>query len=328
MDYMPSALNQSMSIDLDETRVFDMRELVSGEIDIRSGSEVRTRDVVQFVVLARPRTPTSDDGNRPITDWIVPDTGEFHDLVHRAECHMIENNLQCFKARKWSNLWGKVGLLGLSPKNIQHLHDYRRVVESVPNEHHTFTLFPKDAVENRGSVSVILREQFRSFNPRCVPASLFSLNRGLRGALRVTHSKTYGANEKTRAGTSKAGWRLLLLQGCPEFMRSLEKYDEDERFFLGSGYVYIRGGVRKPRSNSNTRTRGGRAPRDREERQPEQDSTGPTQSRRDDFPTLAGSRGRGAGNMDGRNVAGNPPWGSRSAGQARRPGPSSSWGGL
>ena len=246
MDYLPSALDQSLSVNLDETRVFDMRDLVSNDIDIRRGSKIRTRDVVQFVLLARPRLP-SDRMPLSATPWMIPDLAEFHDLINRAECHMIENKMTCYKARKWSNLWGKVGLVGLSPKTPEHIPDYRAVVEAMNTDKLTFTLFPKEAVENRGSVSVILREQFRSFNIKCLPASLFNLNRGLAGSLRVTHSKTYTASDKTRAGTSKEGWRLLLLQGCPAFMKSLEKYDEDERFSLGSGYIYIRGGVRKPR---------------------------------------------------------------------------------
>ena len=331
MDYMPSTLNQSLSVDLDESRVFDMRELVSPDIDIRSGSQVRTRDVVQFVLLARPRR---DSDRRPTsstvaTDWFVPDTADFHDLINRAESTMIEQNLQCFKARKWSNFWGKVGLLGLSPKNTQHLHQYRSAVEASPTRDLTFTLFPREAVENRGSISLVLRDQFRSLSAKCVPASLFSLNRGLRGNLRVTHSKAYSSNDKTRTGISKAGWRLLLLQGCPEFMRSLEQYDEDERFSLGSGYVYIRGGVRKPKSSNTTRNRQGRPRTEHEQRQPQEQqrrSNDHNNSRRDDFPRLNDQQERRGGNTG--STGGNTPWGGQSAGRDRRPGPSStSWGG-
>ena len=259
MEYMPSSLNQSMSVDLDETRVFDMRELVSEDIDIREGSQIRSRDVIQFVLLARQRRSQGRSGS-PATPWFVPDINEFHDLQNKAECTMIEKNLPCFKARKWSNLWGKVGLIGLLPKNPEYLRDYRTIVEATMTDDLAFTLFPRDAVENRGSVSVVLREQFRSFNAKCLPASLFNLNRGLSGSLRVTHIKTYTASDKTRAGTSKEGWRLLLLQGCPQFMRSLEKYDEDERFQLGSGYIYIRGGARKPRPATSSRNNQGRTP--------------------------------------------------------------------
>ena len=327
MDYMPSPLNTTT--DLNESRVFDMRDLVSNEIDIRRGTEVRTRDVVQFVVLARPRLRGPDDNTA--TPWRVPDTNDFHDLINRTESYMINKRLPCYKARKWSNLWGKVGLIGLSPKSIQLLNDYRDVVEGLPTDTLTFTLFPREAVENRGSVSVILREQFRSFDVKCVPASLFSLNRGLRGSLRVTHCKVYGKEDKTRSGASKEGWRLLLLQGCPDFMKSLEQYDEDVRFPLGSGYIYIRGGVRKPRAAPSSRNTQGRT----SDRNQNTTSTRDPPSRRednnrsngDDFPRLNNQDRRGR-ERESRDGGGAPSWGGRSAGPAGRRGPSSTaWGG-
>ena len=242
--------------ELDETRVFDLRDLAGGNIDIKEGSKVRSRDVIQFVVLSKPLGPTNADQvpPHPATSWTVPEPDDFLDLINRADSFMFERNLPCVKARKWANLWGKVGLIGLSPKHPEDIADYRTVIEGLPTGSATYTLFPKEAVENRGSISIILRNQFRAFNYACLPASLFSLNPGLRGSLKVTHYKSYAKEDQTRNGTSKEGWRLILLQGCPEFMRSLERYDEDERFSLGAGYVYIRGGARKPRSN----TRGSR----------------------------------------------------------------------
>ena len=46
------------------------------------------------------------------------------------------------------------------------------------------------------------------------------------------------------------------MEGCSEFMRSLEQFDEDERFSLGSGHIFIKGGVRKARQHSAPRGRG------------------------------------------------------------------------
>ena len=256
MGYYSSELNETINTELDETRVFDMRELVSSDIDIRGGSQVRSRDVVQFVVLSKPISGSlSIDGPTP---WSVPSTKIFKELINRAECFMIEKRLTCYKARKWSNMWGKVGVIGLSPRHREDMDNYRTIIEGSPTEELTFTLFPKAAVENRGSISIILREQFSSFRETCLPASLFSLNKGLRGSLRVTHTKAYGDEEKTRAGISKQGWRLILLQGCPEFMRSLANYHDDERFALGAGYIYIRGGTRKARPPSDNGTESSR----------------------------------------------------------------------
>ena len=197
-------------------------------------------------------------------------------------------------------------------------------------DHLTFTLFPKDAVENRGSISVLLRDGFKNFKPRCLPAAIFRRNRGLTGSLRATHTKTYGPNDKTRSGVSKNGWRLVLLQGCPQFMRSLEAYDEDEKFNLGSGFIFIRGGVRKPRSNPIPRGRGGpRLPRSNV-------LTGPGGSGRDqryasmfpsitEEPRIGRGRGRGVGNLGA--GSGGAPDGASSTRPGQRPGPSS-WGGC
>ena len=181
-------------------------------------------------------------------------------------------------------------------------------MEGLATEDLAFTLFPKDAVENRGSISVLLRDTFKEYDPKCVPAALFLGNKGLRGSLRATHVKTYKLGDKTRGGVSKVGWRLLLLQGCPAFMKSLENFSEDDRFSLGSGFVYIRGGTRKPRKNNSNTASGGPS-----------GSGGPgsngrghptNQSQRDNFPRL-GARGRNRwrSRTDGRGDDASPPSG-------------------
>ena len=135
MEYHPSDNNDlNISVDLDETRTFDMRDLVPADIPILRGTQVRTRDVVQFVVLSRPRCPDGEGPNDEATAWTVPSTTEFHDLIARAECFMIQNKLPCMRAQKWINLWGKVGLVGLSPKNVEYMEDYRTVIEGSPTE--------------------------------------------------------------------------------------------------------------------------------------------------------------------------------------------------
>lgn len=240
-------LGPNLTIDLDETRVFSMRDLISSDIHVHRDTQVRSRNIIQFVILARPRaSPT--DGSR--AKWTVPDPDVYRDLINRSECYMATNRLPCLKAVKWTNLWGKVGLVGLSAREAEHLEDYRTVIEALHDDNYQFTIFPREGVDKKGSISIVLTEQFRSFEPLCLPECLFLRNKCLKGALRVTHIKTYRDGDKTRAGRSKKGWRLVLLQGCQDFMRCLEDYDEDEQFQLGSGHVYIKGGVRRPRTNT------------------------------------------------------------------------------
>ena len=170
---------------------------------------------------------------------------------------MVSDGIACLRAQKWANLWGKVGLVGLSARNPDDIRQYRNVLEQLDDPHWRFTIFPRDAIDKRGSVSVVMRETFRAFNPLCLPEVLFHQNRGLKGSLKVTHVKTYTDAETTRAGASKKGWRLVLMQGCSTFMRSLEEYDEDHKFAVSSCHLYIRGGVRRPKTAS-SRERGPR----------------------------------------------------------------------
>ena len=228
---------------------------------------------MQFVLLARPRpmatiedeeeivptSPTSgnpaESGNtdwarnnaHPGTDWCVPEPQEFHDVLNRAECLMVSRNLTCLRAQKWANMWGRVGLIGLSAKHPEDIRAYRDVIEELEMNRKRYTLFPRDAVDKRGSVSILLRETFRAMDPLCLPQILFARNRGLGGTLKVTHIKSYNEEEKTRSGITKKHWRLILMKGCASFMKSLEAFSEDHKFHIGSGHIYISGGARKPR---------------------------------------------------------------------------------
>ena len=60
--------------------------------------------------------------------------------------------------------------------------------------------------------------------------------------------KTYSESDRSRAGASKKGWRLVYLQGCPVFMESLKQYEHDYKFPVGCGQILIRGGSGRPKS--------------------------------------------------------------------------------
>ena len=232
MEFLPPpSFDPNASIDLDESRVFEMRDLVSTSIDIQGGAQVRSRDVLQFVVLAKEKVNPSEDifGTIPVvpgdaaagsmetsstrrkTTWTIPDAMTFNDVVNRIECQMVTERLPCLRAQKWTNMWGRVGLVGLSARDPEHIRSYRNLVEQLEDERYCFTIFPRDVADKRGSISVLLQENFRAFNPMCLPGSLFSRNRGLTGALKVTHIKTYREDEKSRSGLSKKDWKLSLI---------------------------------------------------------------------------------------------------------------------
>ena len=227
------------SADLDETRMLDVGEIVCQELDPGRGPQIKAKSVVSFVVLQY-------DPNRNPT-WAVPDQNTFHDLLNRVENIMWDEKHECEAAFKWGNMWGKVGLVGLSPKNTRHINEYRELIEGQLLGDTRFTLFPKDALEKQGSISVLLRSNFRSLDPLVLPSRLLRRSRRLRGGLKVTHIKEYADSDRSRQGACKAGWRLILMQGDEEFMKSLEYYGQEHRFPVGSGHVIIRGGNNRPK---------------------------------------------------------------------------------
>ena len=245
MDFAHAEDEMDTTTEFDQTQVFNIRDLVSQEIEV-ANEEIRSKDSIAYVVL---KWDTTVDPN-----WTVPDPYLFHDLLNRVTCYILENDLPCGSVRRWTNMWGKVGLVGLSPKSTALLNEYREVVERQVVGSIKFTIFPRDGLDKKGCVSVLLREFYRHFKIELLPKEILRRTKALRGGLKVTHYKTYKAGDRSRNGASKEGWRLILLQGTPEFMASLEAFEEEHRFPVGSDRVIIRGGTRRPPQTSGSGT--------------------------------------------------------------------------
>ena len=242
MDY--ERIDNCSIVSVNETKTLDVRDLVTSSIDT-GNNKVVVKDVIAYVVLKfDPRT----DKN-----WTVPEPTLFHDLMNRVDSRIQEKLLPCARAYRWANLWGRVGLLGLSPSRVDLLNEYRHVIESQKLGPIKFTIFPKEALEKKGNLSILLRENFRAYKVECLPRAILTNTRSLKGGLKVTHWKSYPDTARSRAGASKRGWRLVLLQGCPELMDSIKKFDVDYKFSVGSGHVIIRGGVGRPRTSTSNR---------------------------------------------------------------------------
>ena len=202
MDYV--VLGDVTEEQLDQTRILDVQDLVTESIDA-GGAKISVRDVVAYVVLKFD--PEVDN------DWTVPEPSLYHDLICRVDSRIQSKKLRCAKAYKWGNLWGNVGLLGLCPADTTLLNEYRQVIEAQILGRTRFTIFPKDGLEKRGNLTVLLRENFREYLPECLPRAILMGSRRLKGGLKVTHVRTYPDRARSRAGASKRGWRLLMLQG-------------------------------------------------------------------------------------------------------------------
>ena len=291
------------TVDLDESVIMEVGELVAEDMDIPQKIQIRSREVIAFVIIKY--NPETDN------TWTIPEPMVYSDLLNRVEGQIWEDRNPCSSAYRWANLWGKVGLLGLAPTNKEHINEYRRIIEQQELGCTRSSMVPKDALDSKGNVSVLLRLPFRSFKREWLASSILNRTRGLMGSLRVTHSKTYTHKDFTRNGTCKDGWRLFLLQGCPTFMDALSKYGHDYRFPLGCGHVLIRGGSGRPRGDTGpdgprgrTRGRGMSEPSNQEHRQSTQERQGRNRSRAfsSDFPangmnnsSIGGGPGRGRG---------------------------------
>ena len=302
MDLPPCVIDDDSDeqTDLDESVVFDVCDLVAEDMDLGDMAPIRVHDVVPFVVLKfDPRVDKH---------WAVPEPQMFHNLVSRVECQAMEEGSDAQLAYRWANLWGKVGLLGLSSKKKPILCEYRRLVEAQVINGARFTLIPKDALEKRGNLTVLLRTPFKEFKYEWVPHAIMKRTRKLKGALRITHIKTFSSKDFTRNGSCKEGWRLLLLQGCPKFMTSLEQFGHDHRFPMGPGHVIIRGGSNRPRGHDQDRRGGQQQQRIQQQQEHGQPRERPGRSKSrvrsysQDFPrnsssnfTNLGGRGRGRG---------------------------------
>ena len=81
----------------------------------------------------------------------------------------MEQKLKCGDVLRWTNLWGKVGLMGLSVKDRDMLRDFRELVEKQVTGTTKFSIYPRDALEQKGNVSVLLRETYRGLDVTQLP---------------------------------------------------------------------------------------------------------------------------------------------------------------
>ena len=101
----------------------------------------------------------------------------------------MERHLPFWDAYRWATLWGRVGLIGLASKDLSAVNAYRKMIEEQRSGNTRFTLYPKDALEKRANLSVLLRENYIGFNIKWLAKAIMLRSR-LKGGLRVTHIKT------------------------------------------------------------------------------------------------------------------------------------------
>ena len=220
---------------LDQTKFFEPKDLI-GDKWTEMGEligEIKAKGLMRFILIVK------QEG-----EWTVPDIQVFHDFMNVVTCRAAREDHEFQSVLKWSSPWGKVGILGLDTSNLPAFEKLRAMIENTPYNEQSFMIIPREILANQQGVTILLRNNHRSFDLEVLPNVLFSMNRDLQGELQVKRVKTYQKSDVTRAGHSKEGWRLVMLEGNSAIMSSLYPFHEDYKFNLGSSYVHIRGGRR------------------------------------------------------------------------------------
>ena len=198
---------------------------------------VKSRGVVQFIILARSEHAAPDAWDTPKIDLV-------RDFASFLLCTIADLKLEFGTILRWTNPWGNVVVMGLDTADLDLLQKFRTFFTTLRFAQHYFNTFPKDAMTSSLGISVMLKNDLREFKEEFLTEALFARN-NLFGVLETVEAETYTASDTTRAGVSKNGWRSVLLEGDETFLASLAQFPALHWFNLGPASVQIHGGERR-----------------------------------------------------------------------------------
>jgi len=177
--------------------------------------------------------------------WLAPTLEVFHDFMGHVETAILGIWAGYAPLLEWTSVWGHVGMIGLHSDNSVLLNEFRTLLTMRQMQGMEFNTFPKEAMLKLPELTCVIKSTLRTFNIAFLPRALFLRNPDLNGTLQVTHVKRYDDSEVSRAGTSKKGWRIVVLRGDQELLQSLESFHDNHVFNFSSHGVQLRGGKRK-----------------------------------------------------------------------------------
>ena len=111
--------------------------------------------VIPFMILFRTR------GTK---EWKIPPAQTFYDLINMIEVATIgDRHLNAVIT--WSNMWGGVGLVGLSSKNLPMLNIMRAYISDAAVKNWEFCSIPKEGIIFNKDLSVMLRGDMAGISP-------------------------------------------------------------------------------------------------------------------------------------------------------------------
>ena len=107
-------------------------------------------------------------------DWYIPDRKMFHAAVNWIEILLLTRETELVKTMAWSNMWGKIGLLGLLAEDMKRLTRFRQFVDNeLIISDRRFKLYPKEALLRESEITLLLMNDLVSFPYELIPNALF-----------------------------------------------------------------------------------------------------------------------------------------------------------
>lgn len=177
--------------------------------------------------------------------WGFPNYEAAADFVNDALSTMFHGDIPFADTYDRSGRWGLVSTILLKTSDLGNLHDFRSYLANFSFHGMSFDTFPKEVATMKPDISILLRNNMKSFHHEVLPKVLFIRNKErLAGSLRVLATKMFPDGEKSHRGESKENWRQIELKGDDQVMRCLRFIPESSPFKLGVETVQIRGGLR------------------------------------------------------------------------------------
>ena len=216
-------------------------DIISDNLNVSSDFRIISKGTVPFVIIFRP----ADSAD---SRWDIPSLQTARDFMSRAQCTLIDLDMDYHTVINWCNPWGNIPLLGLLTNDLDKLSKFRTFVSTLRFQNLHFNTFIKEAMVANMDITVLLKTDYREIDVQKLPAILFAHN-DLHGALDIPKHEDFVEGDTTRSGISKQGWKLLTLVGDEIFLDSLSHFTENHWFNIGVGSIQIRGGQRKEESD-------------------------------------------------------------------------------
>ena len=192
---------------------------------------------IPFLVLFRPRATRKR--------WDFPTFEMAADFTNEAICSMYKDDVPYADAFDRFGRWGLFSTILLKTDSVPALEGFRSHLSHWSFKGHDFDTFPRDVATQKPDISILLRNNMKSFVHELIPKILFCRNADrLAGSLRVLSTRFFPEGETSHKGESKEHWRQIDLKGDEQVLRCLRFIPESSPFKLGVEMVQIRGGLR------------------------------------------------------------------------------------